>query len=1172
MKDLTEYLNQHHHADIEAKGFWESVHSLEDIWCLCSIVEDGTIFLWHDYPEYDGVEVYDKDDNKTYTLPERSGSLIEGFRFWYKIGQAGGKLHVHNAMTYDKPIIEKVLPKCKIPTEAWVDTFIQSKVQFFDRSCPKGAKSAHGLKAMGIKSGVKKPDISDWTTMDAYKLHRVVEDVKIQQFTSKLLDGEKVKLESLGIDLTEALKMEAEYAKVCHEQEVTGTLVNKEHIKSCIKQWDDRLEELTKMIEPLLPMTLKPKGQKVSKKTLAGLLGYDNSKIKEDFETVKRDGELVEVEVKPYYKPVTDFTNIEKTNCYSGFHITYGDSPEYVKKKDLTAWIKTNYPNTKTKEWEIEKEIKEKVLLNKYTCEYFAVEPEDTDIISGPHTRIEYVPSRMTQHEVVKGFLIKSGIKHVKEWNFKKDSEGSFVKAKEDMVVSYPPKKLPEFQLHYTVKKGDPIVSSPKMSEDDYEQLSDDNGLLVAEYNTTMHRRRFLSNPKDPENKGLLSYVREDGRIPARVNNFMTATGRSSHGVWVNPPGAGALYGQQVRECIVAPEGRVLVGADQRSAQLSIAAYYANNYEYYKAVAEGEEFKTDEKGNEILHPDTGKPWYIGESGHCVNARAFTLVSDEEWKRAVETQDQDLIHSIGLRRKKSKGGSFACMPIDNTKVLSKKGWVKYEDLYIGMEVLTYNTETGYNEFKPIQHIVKFEDKPVYSMGNSNWCMESTKDHRWFGYRRTGRGNTRREVSEFITTENIKSEFKILNSAEKVDIINSRLTSNESAILAWLLGDGSWQWSPYSTKTSTSFGKKRGVKAVIHQTEFKYAEVLHELLIAENATTGYRVESGVNSPIRVYNVKPSYMRYLFEKARLPQETKEGIDYSELLLNLSNEALQDFLYHFWLADGHLQEDSIDISQNRGSVFDAVTLCATLLGINYSTGVNKTNYPTNKINMRIHFLKKCYTGSTNFKKECVGVRPTFCITTENSTFICKQGDTVSITGNCIFGASGKKVAATLNIPEHLGNEKKNAFLNSIGLNRVIEITDKMIAAYPRGKGGYIEVPFGYYVYCSQKHKQFNYLDQSTEAVCQKWAELYFDRESKRLGLDCKKVISMHDEFLVESAEDCAQEVGALMNKAFEEVSIALLEWHTNHSKFFVGDDLPKFAINLSAGFKIGKTYWDVH
>ena len=115
-------------------------------------------------------------------------------------------------------------------------------------------------------------------------------------------------------------------------------------------------------------------------------------------------------------------------------------------------------------------------------------------------------------------------------------------------------------------------------------------GRAIADYNTYSHRRRFFQNPSDTT-KGLLNNVREDGRISCGVNTFSTATGRSSHSLWVNAPGVGALYGEETRQSIVAPEGRKLVGADMKSAQLSIAAYYANNYDYYMAVAFGEEKK-----------------------------------------------------------------------------------------------------------------------------------------------------------------------------------------------------------------------------------------------------------------------------------------------------------------------------------------------------------------------------------------------------------------------------------------------------------------------------------------------------------------------------------------------------------------------------------------------------
>ena len=119
----------------------------------------------------------------------------------------------------------------------------------------------------------------------------------------------------------------------------------------------------------------------------------------------------------------------------------------------------------------------------------------------------------------------------------------------------------------------------------------------------------------------------------------------------MNLPADGAVFGKEMRQCVVADEGKELVGIDQKSSQLSIAAFVTNNVDYYDAVANGIEMKNEDDGSEI---------YVGTSAHCVNSRYFNLVTKEEWQRAVETQDPDLIHDIVLRRKKSKGLSFASL--------------------------------------------------------------------------------------------------------------------------------------------------------------------------------------------------------------------------------------------------------------------------------------------------------------------------------------------------------------------------------------------------------------------------------------------------------------------------------------------------------------------------------
>ena len=177
------------------------------------------------------------------------------------------------------------------------------------------------------------------------------------------------------------------------------------------------------------------------------------------------------------------------------------------------------------------------------------------------------------------------------------------------------------------------------------------------------------------------------------------------------------------------------------------------------------------------------------------------------------------------------------------------------------------------------------------------------------------------------------------------------------------------------------------------------------------------------------------------------------------------------------------------------------------------------------------------------------------------------------IFGASGKKIGQTLGIPEELGQEKKDAFLNNIGLDEPIRRLELMIQKYSRSGGGYIELPFGYWAYCKQKHKYINYLIQGSEAVCQKVAVNYFEqklaKEVKAGNLDAFKVIDMHDEFLVESHEDCTEEVGKLMSESYRYASDATWDWHKSKSKWF--NDIT-FCFNLDGGYEVGDSYLSVH
>lgn len=636
-------------SDIEAKGYYEVVNTVGDVHCLCSIdMESKEILLFHNYPEYDGAEVFDPYDNKTYIIPNRVGTLQEGIEFWEAAVKDGSILIIHNAHTYDRPVIEKVWPDIQIPFESYHDTYNQSKVQWYERPTPKGAKGPHGLAAYAKLMGIHKPEVTDWEHMDAFKLHRVVEDVKTQVFCYNRLQAEAKELkDSYGIDFTSALKVENLYAAECFAQEVRGAKADAPHILRCVKDLDEKTSKLREEIEPQLPPSLSGNGKKISRSEMATLFGYDGSRVVDNIVQRKRNGEIEDVVEKPYFQPVTNIYSEKKITKYQAYHPEYEFSPCFSKKKEFTSWRKGMYPKTKPKEWLVDKVEEVIISLKPNVADRFGLDTETLNYVCGPFTKVDITPSTMDQPEVVKSFLVKLGLKDFEEWNLKKDIHGKKIKVEFLTEVRWPPNANPEDQAVVMIPKNGYMVSSPKLSENDYSQLPEGLGRKIAEYNTYQHRRGFLQNSKDPENKGILSYVREDGRIPCGVNNFGTRSGRGAHRVWVNAAGKKSLYGEEIRKTIISEEGYSLVGADMKSAQLSIAAYYANNEEYYNNVATGEE-----KNSEGV--------YVGMSGHCVNARMFGMVSEEDWKRAVETQDPDLIHKISIIRDNSKGGSFATL--------------------------------------------------------------------------------------------------------------------------------------------------------------------------------------------------------------------------------------------------------------------------------------------------------------------------------------------------------------------------------------------------------------------------------------------------------------------------------------------------------------------------------
>ena len=187
-------------------------------------------------------------------------------------------------------------------------------------------------------------------------------------------------------------------------------------------------------------------------------------------------------------------------------------------------------------------------------------------------------------------------------------------------------------------------------------------------------------------------------------------------------------------------------------------------------------------------------------------------------------------------------------------------------------------------------------------------------------------------------------------------------------------------------------------------------------------------------------------------------------------------------------------------------------------------------------------------------------------------RGHSKAASFGVIFGCSGKKLATMLKIDEREGNKRKNKFLRQMGLDSVKDFLEECKRKYPYRGGFYIPLAFGYWVWCKQDHKAINYLIQGTEALAEKLAEIKMGKMIREQGLDAFKVLSMHDEALLECDEGIAEEVGRLAASAFTWAAEAIHDWYQRNPNLFPNDGSPDFKIDLAGGYETGMSYADCH
>jgi hypothetical protein len=289
-----------------------------------------------------------------------------------------------------------------------------------------------------------------------------------------------------------------------------------------------------------------------------------------------------------------------------------------------------------------------------------------------------------------------------------------------------------------------------------------------------------------------------------------------------------------------------------------------------------------------------------------NIPRITSLYGEEMRSLFGTEDGYYQIGYDFDSLEAKIESHYCVPMD-TRALTRRGWIGYEELKEGEDILGYNQQTGKKEWTKVVGKVKYSNSETYTIKMGRQKYRATKDHRWYVKQRRSRSNLYEE--QVRTTEE-------LNTATKV-IINAPFNLEQD-------------------RESTS-------NNAIHQGKYNQ------------------------------------------------------DWVQKVLDMNHNERVAFLEGFLIADGywhkHKQKPVWRWAQNDGEHFEAALLAT------YLTHHGNVTVADNDGKQKVKVVTMCRNSEVTgqkMEKTFYGVEDVWCPQTELGSWVMRQGDCITITGNC--------------------------------------------------------------------------------------------------------------------------------------------------------------------------------
>lgn len=225
------------------------------------------------------------------------------------------------------------------------------------------------------------------------------------------------------------------------------------------------------------------------------------------------------------------------------------------------------------------------------------------------------------------------------------------------------------------------------------------------------------------------------------------------------------------------------------------------------------------------------------------------------------------------------------------------------------------------------------------------------------------------------------------------------------------------------------------------------------------------------------------------------KYKTDWVEAVLNMSQKQREAFLAGFMIADGYCSENGTwNWAQNEGNLAEAALL-ATYLTHDGLVQVRPQKGANGKVMMNTLLSRRNYRPCQTLKRSSLGVQQVWCMTTDLGSWVMRQGNTITITGNCAYGAQAPKVAKTVGCSVMIGERIFNAYWDAAAPLAALK---DALTKYWETKGGkkFILGIDGRKIMTRSKHSLVNALFQGAGVTCAKRSMVYQDVEFRKRNI----------------------------------------------------------------------------